>query len=100
VQLLEVECLGKTLKLEGSMAGWQQLFWGEQCVSQVNASADNNDFSHQFFLQNEQGDLQVELNGALQWQPFELQFKLLVNDELLHENILTERHRAKASHPR
>jgi Zn-dependent protease len=91
VQLLEVECLGKTLKLEGSMAGWQQLFWGDQCVSQVSASTDNNDFSHQFLLQNEQGDLQVELNGVLQWQPFELQFKLLVNDELLHENTLIEK---------
>jgi Zn-dependent protease len=91
VQLLEVECLGKTLKLEGSMAGWQQLFWGDQCVSQVSASTGNNDFSHQFLLQNEQGDLQVELNGALQWQPFELQFKLLVNDELLHENTLIEK---------
>ncbi len=91
MQLLEVECLGKTLKLEGSMAGWQQLFWGDQCVSQVSASVGNNDFSHQFLLQNEQGDLQVDLNGALQWQPFELQFKLLVNDELLHENTLTEK---------
>jgi Zn-dependent protease len=91
VKLLEVEYLGKTLKLEGSMAGWQQLFWGDQCVSEVSASAVNNDFSHQFLLQNEQGDLQVELNGALQWQPFELQFKLLVNDELLRENTLTEK---------
>lgn len=91
MKLLEVEYLGKTLKLEGSMAGWQQLFWGDQCVSEVSASAVNNDFSHQFLLQNEQGDLQVELNGALQWQPFELQFKLLVNDELLRENTLTEK---------
>jgi Zn-dependent protease len=91
VQLLEVECLGKTLKLEGSMAGWQQLFWGEQCVSQISASADSDKFSHQFSLQSEQGDLQVDLNGALQWQPFELQFKLLVNDELLHENTINEK---------
>jgi Zn-dependent protease len=91
VQLLEVECLGKTLRLEGSMAGWQQLFWGEQCVSQISASADNDNFLHQFSLQGEQGDLQVELSGALQWQPFELQFKLLVNDELLHENTLAEK---------
>jgi Zn-dependent protease len=91
VHLLEVECLGKTLRLEGSMAGWQQLFWGEQCVSQISASADNGNFLHQFSLQGEQGDLQVELSGALQWQPFELQFKLLVNDVLLHENTLTEK---------
>lgn len=91
MQLLAIECLGKTLKLEGSMAGWQQLFWGDQCVSQVSASADNAYFSHQFSLQSEQGDVQVLLKGALQWQPFELQFQLLVNDVLMHENTLTEK---------
>jgi Zn-dependent protease len=91
VQLLEVECLGKTLKLEGSMAGWQQLFWGGQCVSQMSASEDSEYFSHQFSLQSEQGEVQVALNGALQWQPFELQFQLLVNDELIDENTLTEK---------
>jgi len=91
VQLLEIECLGKTLRLEGSMAGWQQLFWGEQCVSQISANADNESFSHHFSLQNEQGELQVELNGSLQWQPFSLQFNLLVNDELLHKNTVYEK---------
>jgi Zn-dependent protease len=102
VQLLEIECLGKTLRLEGSMAGWQQLFWDDQCVSQINANADNDDlpykkFLHQFTLnteqegQSEQSELHVELNGSLQWQPFELQFKLLVNNELLHENSLNEK---------
>lgn len=73
------------------MAGWQQLFWGEQCVSQISASVDNEQFSHQFSLQSEQGQVQVELKGALQWQPFDLQFKLLVNDELVLENTLTEK---------
>ena len=91
MQLLEIECLGKTLRLEGAMAGWQQLFWGEQCVSQINANADNSTFLHQFTLQTEQGELQVELNGSLNWQPFELQFQLLVMDELLHENTLSEK---------
>ena len=102
MQLLEIECLGKTLRLEGSMAGWQQLFWDNKCVSQINAKADNDDspyknFLHQFTLkteqegQSEQGELQVELNGSLQWQPFELQFKLLINNELLHENSLNEK---------
>ena len=91
MQLLEIEYLGKTLRLEGSMAGWQQLFWDGQCVSQINATADNESFLHQFTLQSEQGELHVELNGSLQWQPFELQFKLLVNDELLHDNTLNEK---------
>jgi Zn-dependent protease len=91
VQLLEVECLGKTLRLEGSMAGWQQLFWGDQCVSQINANADNESFIHNFPLQSEQGEIQVELKGSLQWQPFDLKFQLLVNNELVHENILNEK---------
>ena len=91
MRLLAIECLGKTLKLEGSMAGWQQLFWGEQCVSQINASADSDNFSHQFFLESEQGEIQVDLSGALQWQPFDLQFKLFVNGELVQENTLTEK---------
>lgn len=91
MQLLEVECLGKTLRLEGSMAGWQQLFWGEDCVSQVNASAENEHFSHKFSLQSEESEVQVELSGSLLWQPFELQFKLLINDEILHENTFVEK---------
>lgn len=91
VQLLAIECLGKTLRLEGSMAGWQQLFWDDQCVSQINASADNASFSHQFSLQSEQGELPVKLNGSLQWQPFELQFQLLVDDEVVHKNTLNEK---------
>ncbi|WP_057830353.1 site-2 protease family protein [Colwellia sp. TT2012] len=97
MQLLEIECLGKTLRLEGSMAGWQQLFWDGKCVSQINANADNESFTHQFSLktdggeESEQGELHVELKGSLQWQPFGLQFKLLVNDELLHENSLNEK---------
>ena len=94
MQLLEIECLGQTLRLEGSMAGWQQLFWGDQCVSQINANVDSETFSHQFSLNrdgSEQGELQVELKGSLQWQPFDLQFQLLVNEELLHENTLNEK---------
>ncbi|MEP0357252.1 site-2 protease family protein [Paraglaciecola sp.] len=99
MQLLEVECLGKPLKLEGSMAGWQQLFWGDQCVSQIDASATHNNsdepdgtpFSHQFTLQSEQGDVHIELSGALNWQPFALQFTLLVNDEQVNDGSLNEK---------
>jgi len=91
VRLLEIECLGKTLRLEGSMAGWQELFWDNQCVSQINASTDNETFLHQFSLQSEQGEIHIELSGALQWQPFTLQFKLLINNELVLNNTLDEK---------
>ncbi len=91
MRLLEIECLGKTLRLEGSMAGWQELFWDNQCVSQINASANNETFLHQFSLQSEQGEIHIELSGALQWQPFTLQFKLLINKELVLDNSLNEK---------
>ena len=90
MQLLAVECLGKTLRLEGSMAGWQQLFWDDTCVSQINASADNDNFIHQFPLQSEEGEVQVELNGSLQWQPFILQFKLFINGDVIQTDTLNE----------
>jgi len=97
VQLLEVDCLGKTLRLEGSMAGWQQLFWGGQCVSKIDANVDGDKFCHQFSLQTgsspegELVELQVELNGSLVWQPFDLKYQLRVNGELLSENTLDEK---------
>lgn len=91
MKLLEVTCLGKPLRLEGSMAGWQQLFWNGQCVSQVDANADNDKFSHQFSLQSEQGEINIELNGTLQWQPFEFEYTLLANGETLEENNLKEK---------
>ena len=91
MQLLDISCLGKTLRLEASMAGWQQLFWDDQCVSQIDANANAEQFSHKFSLQSEQGEIQVELNGTLQWQPFTLKYQLLVNGEELNENTLAEK---------
>ena len=91
MQLLAIECLGKELRLEGSMAGWQELFWDGKCVSQINANADSESFLHQFSLQSEQGELLVELKGSLQWQPFTLQFQLLINGQELENKTLDEK---------
>jgi Zn-dependent protease len=88
------------------MAGWQQLFWGDQCVSQINANTDNETFNHQFSLQSdsenteqvmgEEGleqsrQLHLSLQGTLQWQPFQLDFQLLINGELIKKNRLNEK---------
>lgn len=51
MELLNIDCLGKALRLEGSLAGWQQLFWDNNLVSQRNAGADNEgDYTHEFEL--------------------------------------------------
>jgi hypothetical protein len=88
------------------MAGWQQLFWGDQCVSQINANTDNETFNHQFVLQSdsenteqimgEEGleqsrQLHLSLQGTLQWQPFQLDFQLLINGELIKKIGLMRR---------
>ncbi|WP_076414280.1 site-2 protease family protein [Shewanella sp. UCD-KL12] len=105
MELLRIDCLGKELRLEGSMAGWQQLFWGDTLVSVKQASADNEGLkSHQFELSSQAspvnsqaatGELseldtqafkiQISLEVDLTWQPFKLNYRLLKDDELIAE---------------
>ncbi|MCH1933060.1 site-2 protease family protein, partial [Shewanella sp. A25] len=40
MELLNIDCFGKSLRLEGSPVGWQQLSWDEQIVSQKQGPAD------------------------------------------------------------
>ncbi|MGZ9899510.1 site-2 protease family protein [Shewanella gaetbuli] len=107
MELLNIECLGKRLRLEGSMAGWQQLFWDNQLVSQKSASPENQAFHiHQFDLTLHQPPIQtvptstetglsepasattdntktisVRLEVDVSWQPFTLDYSLLIDEE-------------------
>ncbi|ABE56258.1 peptidase M50 [Shewanella denitrificans OS217] len=115
MELLNIECLGKRLRLEASMAGWQQLFWDNQLVSQLPASPDRQAFNiHLFELsqtpesptnhpsENQAGSsapiadipddadisiaphvkpITVRLEIDVIWQPFNLSYCLLVDDE-------------------
>jgi len=98
VELLNIDCLGRKLRLEGSMAGWQQLFWDGHLVSQLAASADADQTrSHLFALQLQssstaaasdtkaapQQSVQIRLDSQLSWQPFLIEYQLFANDALL-----------------
>ena len=106
MELLNIDCLGKPLRLEGSLAGWQQLFWDNNLVSQKNASADNEGLhAHEFEVRVtssvENQDLAaidnavavspiaktlvIRLESDLKWQPFSINYRLLVNDEIVTE---------------
>ncbi|WP_345874437.1 site-2 protease family protein [Shewanella algae] len=87
LQLLKIDCLGKPLRLEGSMAGWQQLFWDNQLVSQQAASADDQGIgSHEFSLSRADGSsIKVRLETQLNWQPFELSYRLLIDEQVTIE---------------
>ncbi|WP_299570001.1 site-2 protease family protein [uncultured Shewanella sp.] len=102
MELLNIECLGKRLRLEGSMAGWQQLYWDNQIVSQKSASVDNQAFNiHEFELsrpasmQAPTADdviteasktiIKVRLETDVQWQPFLINYVLLVDNKTIAE---------------
>ncbi|MGL4996635.1 MAG: hypothetical protein ACRC6G_10755, partial [Deefgea sp.] len=55
MELLNIECLGKSLRLESSLAGWQQLFWDNTLVAEQAASADRGEGA---------GALQFELHSS------------------------------------
>ncbi len=110
MELLNIDCLGKALRLEGSLAGWQQLFWDNNLVSQKNASADNEGLSaHEFEIRVTQTAANgatentesaqtalaqtflIRLESNLHWQPFSIDYRLLINNELITEGKRTTR---------
>lgn len=104
MHLLSVPLLGKTLTLDASMAGWQQLIWGGDCVSQITATqADGQEnVVHQFELTQQnppedpqqlptQSNIIVEFVSDIQWQPFGLNYRLSVNGELVEEGHVDEK---------
>ncbi|KHD25602.1 Zn-dependent protease [Vibrio caribbeanicus] len=85
MELLSIDFLGKPLRLEGSMAGWQQLFWDNQVVSQLNADSERDESIHQFTLLSGEQEFTCKLEVDLQWQPFVLSYKATMNDQMVAE---------------
>ncbi|MEH6580132.1 MAG: site-2 protease family protein [Amphritea sp.] len=83
MELLNLDCQGHSIRLEGSMAGWQMLYWNNTPVSRLDATANfNGESLHEFELQAGDGEvLRLRLAVDLQWQPFSLQYSLFINDE-------------------
>jgi len=66
------------------MAGWQQLYWDNQLVAQKAASAQqSNQHSHHFELRSGETTLHCQLELELNWQPFSIDYQLLINDQLV-----------------
>ncbi|WP_415898304.1 site-2 protease family protein [Neptuniibacter sp. QD48_11] len=93
MQLLRIDCLGKILRLEGSMSGWQALYWDNQLVSQIPASADPAESTeHRFALMTGSGEeIECVLTLSLTWQPFNLEYELAVEDQKLGSGELVEK---------
>ena len=92
LELLHIEFLGKPLRLEGSMAGWQQLFWDNTLVSQIAASDDETGKSlHEFKLSSGEEVLHCQLSCELNWQPFNFKFQASINETLVTEGRRDEK---------
>jgi len=97
VELLKLELLGRPLRVEGTMSGWQRLYWDHQVVSEISASASQEEAQHVFELRgrvdanNEGGDGGIEevircsVSLTVNWQPFELSYHVTVNDQVVEE---------------
>lgn len=91
MELFTIPCLGKPLRLDGSLAGWQALYWDNQLVSQINANADIKDEStHRFQITNGDDITTVVVIAKIQWQPFFIDYHVTVNEQLLDAAIRTE----------
>lgn len=119
MHLFTIDLLGKPLKFEASMAGWQQLIWGDVCVSQITATESKSSNVHEFELkfkkqiaqdnanlgsENSSSDnsadnniddsdsfetILVSLSIDLTWQPFELNYQLTINGETVAQDVIT-----------
>lgn len=101
MELLQLQHFGQTLRLEASLAGWQQLYWGGKLVSQLSATQNKHAKStHHFQLSKqetqsacaedetatEEGDIvQCRLEIELTWQPFAMTYQLVVDNNLTEE---------------
>lgn len=68
------------------MAGWQQLFWDNTLVSQLDASSEaDKNRKHTFKLANGTEELTCEITTNVQWQPFEMDYVATVNNQVVAE---------------
>jgi Zn-dependent protease len=92
VELLKMDCFGHNMVLEGSMAGWQQLFLGDTLVSQLVATPDaEQQRVHAFDVTATIPDdptprtLHCRLQSTTQWQPFCFDYQFFIDDKLIAE---------------
>jgi len=91
VELIRTALLDKTLILEGTMSGWQRLFFDGMVVSELHASAESNNQSDHQFLLNMNGEVkECRMQVTTQWQPFSVNFSLWFASQLVQEGSYSE----------
>lgn len=92
MEILSIDFLGKPLRLEGSLAGWQQLYWNNQLVSQLDAQSDRgSNYQHSFQLLNGEETLECHIEVELVWQPFSIKYVTSINGQELNRGSRDEK---------
>lgn len=74
------------------MAGWQQLYWDNTLVSQRDAQVDQQSMiTHRFQLAKGEQTIECCLESQLTWQPFLLQYRVLVDDAVVSDGKRDEK---------
>ncbi|WP_407334165.1 site-2 protease family protein [Enterovibrio sp. 27052020O] len=92
MELFNISCMGKPLRLEGSLAGWQALYWDNQLVSQLAASADpDGEKTHTFQLTADDSIITVDVSTDIHWQPFKVDYRVTVDGEVIESGSRNEK---------
>ncbi len=92
MELLNLSIKNQSLRLEGSMAGWQSLYWNNQPVSQLDACVDQEELRiHYFEIGEGETHSFVEVSTRIQWQPFLLEYVVKENNQIIDTGNRTEK---------
>ncbi len=84
MELFNLTCRDKALRLEASLAGWQAVYWDNQLVSQLDANAEQSPKTeHKFTLTKGDETFHYQINTLLNWQPFSLTYEVIENGTLI-----------------
>jgi len=74
------------------MAGWQQVYWDNTLVSQRETEADDCcTLDHHFRLKRGEQIIECNLYVSLKWQPFNLEYQVSVDDNVVNSGVRTEK---------
>lgn len=88
MEVVKAECLGRPLRVEATMAGWQQVYWGGDLVCErVAGYPTEGDFVHAFAVKNGEQVLECRVLFSLQWEPFRCDYRITVAGQAVDEGL-------------
>lgn len=86
MEVVKAECLGRPLRVEATLAGWQRVYWDGTLVSERHAGyPTEGEFAHVFGIRAGEQVLECRLQLNLQWEPFACSFQMQVGDQAVGE---------------